>query len=277
MNASQMLSRSVLVAAHPDDEILWFSSIVDQVDEVIFCFLACNSNQEWTNGRRQTLSEYPLRNVSCLGIDESEVFHFENWRDPVMTAYGMRILNNKISPISNERISDRRYVENFDTLKAELRQKLGNSENVVTHNPWGEYGSEEHVQVYRAVKDLQKELGFSLWFSNYCSNRSFDVTLEYISGYDSDYITLPTNKPLANSIMELYKKNDSWTWFADWEWFHEESFMKDKPVDGDRKKVGHILPLNMIKVRYTGKPEKSENSILNILKRKVVGREKKTS
>jgi len=36
--AAEMLSSAILVVAHPDDEILWFSSVVDKVDEILFCF-----------------------------------------------------------------------------------------------------------------------------------------------------------------------------------------------------------------------------------------------
>ena len=54
-------------------------------------------------------------------------------------------------------------------LKDLLRARLGDCRNVITHNPWGEYGHEDHVQVFRAVTALQAELGFAVWVSGYCA------------------------------------------------------------------------------------------------------------
>lgn len=163
------MNKSILVAAHPDDEALWFSSILDKVDEVIICFLECDSKPHWGIGRKKSLSEYPMKNISCLGIDESGAFNGANWRNSVITTYGIEI--------SNKDISDEKYIENYNKLKEGLENKLTDCRNVFTHNPWGEYGSEDHIQVYMVVKQLQESMNFDLWFSNYCSNKSFNLML----------------------------------------------------------------------------------------------------
>lgn len=80
--------------------------------------------------------------------------------------------------------------------------------------------------------------------------------LRYIAGFNSEYVTLKTNKVLANCIKDLYKKNGCWTWYDDWEWFNEESFMKDGISIERVKKYGHIFPLNLIKVELPGKPKR---------------------
>lgn len=121
--------------------------------------------------------------------------------------------------------------------------------NVVTHNPWGEYGNEEHIQVYRAVRDLQEELGFTLWFSNYFSNKSYELMLNYSINANSEYVTLKTNKIFSNNIKRLYQKNGCWTWYDDWVWFDQESFIKDKQLDNGNYKYGHMFPLNLINVK----------------------------
>ena len=41
--------KSILVVAHPDDEILWFSSILASVDHVILCYLGELVNPEFGN------------------------------------------------------------------------------------------------------------------------------------------------------------------------------------------------------------------------------------
>lgn len=239
MNISEMLKKSILLVAHPDDEILWFSSILDKVDEVMFCYLGSDTDPHWTAGRKQSLSEYPMKNISCLGLDESGTFNGADWQNPVITKYGI-----KISKIN---ISDKKYKENYYEIEKRLIDKLIHYHNVITHNPWGDYGHEEHIQLYRIVKKIQAEMKFNLWFSNYCSNKSYPLMLRHISGFNSEYVTLKTNKVLSSRIENLYKKNGCWSWFDDWVWFNEESFMRDEDLNDNNKVYGHIFPLNMIK------------------------------
>ena len=93
MDSTKILKKSIIVVSHPDDEILWFSSIIDKVDEVVICFLNQNTRPDWSTGRKQSLSEYPMKNMSCLGIDESDAFHHRgaNWHNPVITKFGIEI------------------------------------------------------------------------------------------------------------------------------------------------------------------------------------------
>jgi hypothetical protein len=269
MNTDNILEKSIIVVAHPDDEILWFSSIVDKVDEVLLCFSDCDTSPEWSIGRKKSLSEYPLEDISSLGISQSGVFYGANWNVPVITGYGMEI--------SNKEISDKKYKENYYLLRQGLQDKLTAFSNVITHNPWGDYGHPEHVQVYRVVKELQEKMKFNLWFPNYCSNKSFGLMLRYVSGFNSEYITLKTDKKLGKEIENIYKKNGCWTWYNDWEWFNEESFMKDKDPDETIKIYGHIFPLNNIKIEVPDEKERKSyffgwriyNLLRNLFTKKV--------
>ncbi len=238
-----MLENSVLVSAHPDDEVLWFSSILDRVNGLVFCYLDWKSRPDVSLGRKKSLSQYPMNNISCLAVDESEAFNGANWQNPVITKYGIEI--------SNKRVTDKKYVANYYELKRSLKNELTRYHNIVTHNPWGEYGNEDHIQVYRVVKELQKEMEFTLWFSNYCSNKSFDLMRRYVFGHDYKYVTLKTNKVLSNIIKHLYQKNGCWTWYDDWEWFNEESFIKDNRVEKQIDKYGPLFPLNLIKIKFS--------------------------
>ena len=234
-----MLEKSIIVAAHPDDEVLWFSSILDKVDRVVMCFLGSNSQPDRRNGRKQSLLEYPIKNICCLGINETGAFGAADWDNPVITRFGIEILGKDLLL--------REYEGNYYKLKEKLEKKLIGYTNVFTHNPWGEYGHEEHVQIYRILKQIEGQMKFNLWFSNYCSNISFRFMLRYISGFDSEYVTLKTNKVIADTVKAMYKKNHCWTWYDDWEWFNEESFKKDRNDADEGKDYGHIFPLNMIK------------------------------
>jgi len=237
---SQILKDSIIVAAHPDDEILWFSSLIDKVDKVLICYLKSKSNISWNEGRKKTLFEYPIKTVSSTSLYSAEVHERVNWQNPVITQFGVKIIND-----SN---TAKRYQENYYLLKKTLKSVLQKYTNVITHNPWGEYGHAEHIQTYRIVKELQEELNFRLWFSNYCSNRSFPLMMLYFPTFNSKHVRSKTNKILSGTIINIYKKNKCWTWYDDWEYFDEESFLEDKVRSQRAAKYGSVWPLNMVRV-----------------------------
>lgn len=237
-----MLEKSIIVAAHPDDEVLWFSSILDRVTEIVVCFVNSESYPGWTIGRRRSLAAYPMKNLSVLDLDQSEVFNGGDWSNPVVTDYGIEIGNKKMPGRSEQ------YKRNYEKLTRQLEERLAGCLNVFTHNPWGEYGHEEHIQVYRSVKSLQDKLKFNLWYSNYVSNKSFKLMLSHLNGFHFDYVTFETNKTLARDIQDIYKKNKCWTWYDHWEWYNEESFIRERILEPGDKRVGNLFPTNLIKV-----------------------------
>lgn len=129
--SQEILEKSIIIAAHPDDEVLWFSSILDNVNEVVVCYLGSESNPWWGVGRRKSLAEYPIKNISSLNIDQSDVFDAADWQNPVITDYGLEIANNNF-PNRKEK-----YIKNCDELKQRLEKQLDGYRNVFTHNPWG--------------------------------------------------------------------------------------------------------------------------------------------
>ncbi len=243
---------SIIVSAHPDDEILWFSSIIERVNKILFCYLDCKSNPSWGEGRRRSLSEYPMKGISCLDIDEAEVFDAVNWYNPLPSKFGMKIASQKISI---------QYRINYYKLKKQLKKRLIGYSNVFTHNPWGEYGNEEHVQVYRVIRELQNTLKFHLWFPNYCSNKSINWMTKYIPTFNPKYVTLKTNKTLSKKIKKLYQKNGCWTWYTDWQWLEEETFIRDSENDDTKRNYGKIFPLNIINVCFMNSLEEKKRSV----------------
>jgi hypothetical protein len=256
MKISEITDGSILVVAHPDDEVLWFSSILEHVQETIICFLEVDSRPDWSEGRRKSLASYPLPNVVSLGLRESEPFNGANWLSPVCTDYGLEITKNAHTFPG---FSEAKYRTNYESLRQRLSPRLKNSRNVFTHNPWGEYGHEEHVQVYRVVCELQREYGFGLWISNYCSNKSHNLMLRHLSGFRSDYVTLETKPELARQVEEVYRSNNCWTWpFDDYRWFTHECFIEDRGLPLTETKSGHLFPLNYIRVETLWDREREE-------------------
>ena len=262
MNLRDLTDSSILVVAHPDDEILWFSSIVRNVDRIVFCFLEVDGNSAISEGRKRVLHDFPHKQISTLNIKEGNVFNMADWKHPPPSVDGLEFRSHKRTP-SRKAI----YMQNFVELCERLRQVLKGYRNVVTHNPWGEYGHEEHVQVYRAVKSVQAQLGFNMWVSNYYSTRSFRLMESYESGPRADYVTVPIDKEFAAGVRDLYQRHGCWTWYADFGWFNEESFIRDDGLKYSATSRGHSFPVNMVRVDFSENPEARPVRRLRLLRR----------
>ncbi|OGI61651.1 MAG: hypothetical protein A2W18_15180 [Candidatus Muproteobacteria bacterium RBG_16_60_9] len=243
---SEITERSALVVAHPDDEALWFSSILERVERVVICFSDVMSRPDWSEGRRRAIAQLPISGVISLGLTESEAFNGADWRNPAPNEHGLEVSRR---PEALPGISIDRYHANFSALVAHLTETLRHCQNVITHNPWGEYGHEEHVQVYRAVCHVQRALGYRIWFSNYCSNKSHNLMVRYLSGFDSSYLTMNTNIDLARRVESVYRANNCWTWpFSGYQWFRQECFVSNDSVAPSGMSVGRLFPLNYIRI-----------------------------
>ncbi|GAH14334.1 unnamed protein product, partial [marine sediment metagenome] len=195
---SGLFYKSALVVAHPDDEILWFSSIFQKVDKIIICYLDIPSQTVWSEGRRKSILQYPTNNLVSLKITESETLNAAGWPVPSITEQGLAIETQH---------SNKTYESNFLELTEKLAEQLRGYHNIFTHNPWGEYGHEEHVQVFRAVKHHQVINKFNVWVSNYVSNKSLLFMHNQLNNIENTYVTLPTQTTDAKKIMDIYKEN----------------------------------------------------------------------
>jgi LmbE family N-acetylglucosaminyl deacetylase len=137
-----------------------------------------------------------------------------------------------------------------------LKDRISEFDNVFTHNPWGEYGHPEHVQVFRAVEKINKKAQFSLWYSTYCSNKSFRLMLESIT-FNSKIISFKQNKILGEKIKQLYQKYDCWTWYDEWHWPLQESFIQHKGENDREENYGKVVPISLIKKRPPAENKKN--------------------
>src|ERR1700760_532462 len=163
MTPSSPEGRTAVVVAHPDDEALWLSSIVASAERIVFAFGAVFDRPDRSEARRKAVAALPLKQIINLQIPESGVAWKSYQTKPELTAHGIKVA---------EAPQRERYESNYATLQDGLRASLSGCADVYTHNPWGEYGHPEHIQVYRAVSALQEELGYTVWFSNYVSARN---------------------------------------------------------------------------------------------------------
>lgn len=210
------MSRSVVVAAHPDDEILWLSAVLTQADPVVLCFGAPFGRPAKALARRRAVAELGLPRLADLAIPEAGVHRLADWSNPVLIATGMAIRDPD---------AQSRYDANFDRLLVELRPLLAGAADVYTHNPWGEYGHADHVQVHRAVAALQAELGFTLWFSNYVAPASLALAQRIGAApcWSGKRILCP-DVALAKRLRWTYQRRGAWTWSRFHRWPAQETY-----------------------------------------------------
>jgi len=242
-DASTKPMRTAIVVAHPDDEALWFSGVLGQVERVIFCFEAIDSHPLWTAGRQRVLAHYPLAQVESLKLKEAEVFDGTDWCHPQRNNVGMHVERRSYSLPG---FSLDTYRANYDELYRRLRERLRGIQRVYTHNPWGEYGHEEHIQVYAVINALHKELGFELWSSNYFSNKSYALMRVTLAETDFTYRTVATERPLAEQLKALYLEHQCWTWYPEYVWPAQECFLNARALNVTN--AHQAVPLNFVAV-----------------------------
>lgn len=248
MNDESEFDDAVLVVAHPDDEVLWFSSVIGRVGKVIICYGDVVSSDSLSDGRRAVVNEYPLKTAVFLNLREAEVFGTANWRAPRITPYGIAV---ERKPNSMAGFSVQCYEENFSRLQELLAVEIKGARRVFTHNPWGEYGHEEHVQVFRVVDSLRARLSFSLHFSSYCSVRSMPLLMQSNGVIGGRAWSVPTDIETANRISAIYKRHDCWTWFHDYVWPSHDTFLEIRPEGSTQvasDSLGGCIPLAYIKL-----------------------------
>ena len=206
---------AAIVVAHPDDESLWLSSALASADRLVFCFGDGYERPRLSKARRRAVAALPVTGLVNLGLPESGAGFSVDWAKPQPTPAGIAI---------RDAAGRDRYGANFDRLINQLRPILQGFGEVYTHNPWGEYGHAEHIQVYRAVTELQAELGFTIWFSNYVGPLSWPLALQLGQARcwaQSRAVRPDTSR--AHALMRVYRRFGAWTWTWCHRWPSQET------------------------------------------------------
>jgi LmbE family N-acetylglucosaminyl deacetylase len=151
------VSSRLLVVAHPDDETLWLEPWLGEDTIVLVAFADLASRPALTAARRLVRDRFPYGVMEFLDLEGLEVLGRSDWRRRSPTGYGVE-LGEAVQPGLREA-----YQRNHQQLRERLAPYLAAHPVVVTHNPWGEYGHEEHVQVCQAVLDAGAEHGSCVW------------------------------------------------------------------------------------------------------------------
>lgn len=229
-----------LVFAHPDDEILWAGSLVRSATRVILAFDDVPFGAERGAARRQAMATYPGAQVECLGLTEANVLDAAGWPRPRNSREGY-VLHAWRAPMRG--FSATRYRENFDRIIAALEPRLQGIRRVVTHNPWGEYGHEEHVQVFRAVEALAERMGFEVWVSPYFSARTRETFTGSLHRLGSPSAPFPLDPAYLAEVRAHYERHRCWTWYPGEGWPAQEHFFPLLPADAPPVAPGKTLGL----------------------------------
>ncbi|CAE6687154.1 glycosyltransferase [Candidatus Nitrotoga fabula] len=206
----------VVVVAHPDDEILWFGSVLEGAQKIIFCYCDVATEKSLGSARRAVLSQYPYLNVISLDLPEGDFFNTANWEKPEEIFAG-------IAPLDSEVLL--RYKNNFNVLVEKLSPHLENIDLVFSHNPWGEYGHEDHVQVNHAVRTIVAGYGAKMLVPEIYSEKTLVLRSKNCNVTNLQIFTKCIDRENILELKKLYQENNCWTWADDWEPVDEDYFL----------------------------------------------------
>ncbi|HLG86723.1 MAG TPA: hypothetical protein VKZ79_05945 [Alphaproteobacteria bacterium] len=225
--------RTAVVIAHPDDEALWLSSTLGSADRIVFCFGDLFRRPRDSAARRRAVAQLPLPGLIDLRLPECGGGLAVDWSRPRLTEAGIAIIDDA---------AGRRYEANFEALVSALRTALSGCREVITHNPWGEYGHAEHIQVHRAVTALQMELGYTIWFSNYVGSASWPLAQDIARRPCwTERRAVAPDLALAHELRDLYRRSGAWTWTHWHRWPAEESLYAMPPGAPRHTLIGEWL------------------------------------
>ena len=218
--------RLAIVMAHPDDEVLWACSALRAAEKIVLVFGELKDGPELTAGRREAMAAFPLPGLDWLEMVEAGSFDSASWRHPRETEYGLYLHPSLRVMWSFDPV---RYRAQFSELQDRLRVSLKGMKNVIAHGPWGEYGHEDHVQVFRAVAGLAGEMGFRLWVPAYVAPKSEMLMRRNLRNFGRPTAALPIDRVLAEEMAQIYKRTRTWTWFDSYVWPETERFLPWHP------------------------------------------------
>lgn len=203
-----------IVVAHPDDEILFFNSVISSDNTIIICY-GPSSTKAVSDGREKLKSGYPFRKVVFLDIPEANVYDGVSFAKRKVTSEGVSVTKN----------SDK-YNKNYDQVLERLSSQLSSGDTVFTHNPWGEYGHPEHVQVFNAIYSLMDELKLTIFVNGYVSDKTSDFMFRRLNLISSESFLRNPDDELGQKVKRHYIDNNCWTWNSNYHWPATEIFYR---------------------------------------------------
>jgi len=180
---------NLIIVAHPDDEIIWFSSFLKEPETcLIICFdiLASEDKSQVSDSTNKVL------NVIKKYAEYLPVIWLRTPKTTSPKIFGQ--VDTNVAEVL------------FENIKSIIN--TNKPKYVFTHNPWGEYGHSEHKLVYKIVAELRPDLIFP--------DATIDKALEseeYKLNFNKTKIIMEkiTDVSFKMEIERLYRKNNIWT------------------------------------------------------------------
>jgi LmbE family N-acetylglucosaminyl deacetylase len=220
--SGDLFDRLAIVMAHPDDEVLWACSALRAAEKIVLVYGEWPGAPIVSEGRRAAMAAFPLPTLDWLAMPETGVFDSASWPEVRETDYGL-YPHPALAILDN--FNADQYRAQFGKLREVLRPRLVGIRNVIAHGPWGEYGHEEHVGVFRVVASLAAEMGFKLWVPAYVAPKSEALMLRNLKYCGKPTGPLPIDGAFAEEIAQIYKRTKCWTWFDSYVWPKSERFL----------------------------------------------------
>jgi LmbE family N-acetylglucosaminyl deacetylase len=231
----EAFDNSALVVAHPDDEVLWFSSILAKVSRIVIVFVGPD--------HRAAIDGHRYRDkIITLDVEQVRSHNLSSWPYPEETEYGLRL--------SGDADLDDAYRAQAEIVTEKLEAVLEDCKNIFTHNPWGEYGHEAHVQLSKVTSAVAGKRGARVWYNNYVSGKSSRLMRNFMAGFRNDYFTQDVDVERARDIAGTYTQSGTWSFAADYAWFPAECFVCGPLESTSAPKEGTLFPVNYIRVPF---------------------------
>ncbi|GAB4524655.1 MAG: hypothetical protein Tsb0020_42750 [Haliangiales bacterium] len=232
------LGRAALVVAHPDDEVLWFSAVLSQVGQRVVCFEACDDYPALGPARRKLAAAYPAAlPTRWLRVPEPCSLGMVDWSRPVATRYGLAL-----SAAGATEPARARQRAAYDEVRGALSATLASATDVITHNPWGEYGHPDHALVCSAVESLADELGYRVWYSSYVAAKPLPYAATVLDQLAAGPSLAP-DRAVIDQLVPLYRQAGCWTWMWPYTVPASEAYLYRH---GERRRPGRALSLTYV-------------------------------
>jgi hypothetical protein len=208
----------LIVVAHPDDEVLWLAPLLPRATHILASYAVAGLDPALTKGRELVRDNFPFRGFQFLGLQQADVYGQSDFLSRVPVDHGVALMRS----CGPERAD--RYRSNYSALLAAVDPYLGPQIDIYTHNPWGEYGHEEHIQVSHAMVTLAQRRGCSVWAWDGFSSRALvsrDVWLRADYYPDDNMGGVPALDLAVDlggyeEIRALYQRHGAWTYDDDY-------------------------------------------------------------
>jgi LmbE family N-acetylglucosaminyl deacetylase len=199
--------------AHPDDETLWLSPWLGPEVLVVAALPQHPYDAAVTEARTRIAAEFPVGTMQLLPLQGADVLGRSDRRRRAPTSYGVELAST--CPVDARTT----YEANYDRLRDALGPIIAANPVVITPNPWGEYGHEEHVQVCHAVLDVAAQHNGCVWaWDGFSTKELADTSMRLRRDfYEPRTAVLPrcrrdVDGALFANLRALYAAENAWTW-----------------------------------------------------------------